>query len=129
MTGRENGLFQRLPRVTVRIGDVPFDAIADTIEVKRCGNLQEFCTVEGQSKTVYTGGGRRTIQGKGVFFGADALQRYAALERKFGEEDTLFLPESDAFSAVLSSLTVTSRNETTVWFSFVFEETGEVRVP
>ena len=129
MTGRENGLFQRLPRVTVKIGDVLFYAMPETIEVKRRGELQTFCTVTGQSKVVYTGGGHRTVHGKGVLFGPDALQRYALLEGKFGEEDTLFLPECDAFPAVLSTLTVMGRNETAVWFSFVFEETGEVRVP
>ena len=129
MTGRENGWFQRLPRVTVRIGDVPFFALPDTIDVKRRGNLHAFCTVTGQEKAACTGGGRRTVSGKGVLFGADASAQYAALEEKFGAEDTLFLPQSAPFTAVLSTLSVTGRQETAVWFSFVFEETGEVYAP
>ena len=47
---------------------------------------------------------------------------------KFGQEDTLFLPETVPFAAVLRELTVVYCSGTAVQFTFAFEETQEVCV-
>ena len=116
------------PAGRLRFGDAVFDFFSDTPDVRLQGNVQTTSTYDGCTTAVYTGGGRRTVRGTGLLCGTDAQTRYAALEVKFGQEDTLFLPETVPFAAVLRELTVVYRSGTAVQFTFAFEETQEVCV-
>ena len=114
------------PAGRLRFGDAVFAFFPDTLDVLQQGNVQTTSTYDGRTAAVYTGGARRTVRGTGLICGTEAAGRYQALEVKFGQEDTLFLPETVPFAAVLRELTVADRNGTAVQFTFVFEETQEV---